>query len=100
MARKKRWKDESIRLKGWDYSLPANYFITLCTNERKPFFGVIKNGVMNLSEIGLIIKEEWEKSFVIRKELFCDIYVIMPDHIHAIAAVLERSGKAGFMIIL
>ena len=100
MARKKRWKDESIRLKGWDYSSPANYFITLCTNERKPFFGIIKNGVMNLSEIGLIIKEEWEKSFVIRKELFCDIYVIMPDHIHAIAAVLERSGKACFMIIL
>jgi len=93
MARKKRWKDESIRLKGWDYSSPANYFITLCTNERKPFFGVIKNGVMNLSEIGLIIKEEWEKSFVIRKELFCDIYVIMPGHIHAIISILEIDSR-------
>ena len=39
---------------------------------------------MILSDIGEIVKEEWTKSFEIRKELSCDAYVIMPNHLHAI----------------
>jgi len=40
-----------------------------------------------LSEIGLLVDKEWLKSFDIRLELFCDSYVIMPNHIHAILRI-------------
>jgi hypothetical protein len=43
-----------------------------------------KNG---LSDIGSLVQLEWEKSFVIRAELFCDYFVIMPNHIHAILRI-------------
>lgn len=43
----------------------------------------------------------WEKSFEIRKELICDRYVIMPNHIHGIIIIddnddvdVETHGRA------
>lgn len=76
-----------IRNQKWDYSWPASYFITLNTHNRIHLFGKIINGQLELSEIGKIINEEWEKSFEIRTELFCDAFVIMPDHLHAILRI-------------
>jgi len=29
----------SIRLRGHDYARPGLYFVTLCTADRRPFFG-------------------------------------------------------------
>ena len=46
---------------------------------------------MVLSDIGSLVQLEWEKSFVIRAELFCDYFVIMPNHIHAILRI-ENGG--------
>ena len=46
---------------------------------------------MFLSDLGKIVKEEWEKSFEIRSELICDTYVIMPNHIHAIIEIKKDS---------
>lgn len=45
---------------------------------------------MSLSDTGQIVLQEWEKSFAIRTELFCDIFVIMPNHIHAIVRIKEN----------
>ena len=50
-------------------------------------FGKIKNQEMHLSPIGEIVKQEWNKSFEIRTNLFCEISVIMPNHIHAILRI-------------
>lgn len=55
---------------------------------------------MYLSECGQIVAEKWQKSFEIRSELFCDAFVIMPNHIHAIlrienpAIIVETPGRA------
>ncbi|MGC8765127.1 MAG: transposase [Brevinematia bacterium] len=87
---KEKYRIESSRLKDWDYSSPGIYFITICTKDRLCLFGNIEKGEMIFSECGLIVKEEWEKSFDIRKELVCDAYVIMPNHIHAIIYILEK----------
>jgi REP element-mobilizing transposase RayT len=76
-----------IRAKFWDYSDPGRYFITVITAGRQPIPGEILNGKMILSHIGEIVEEEWYKSFDIRKELFCDIFQMMPDHLHAIVRI-------------
>ena len=43
---------------------------------------------MRLNHLGEIIREEWEKSFQIRKELICDTYIIMPNHIHGLIGIV------------
>ena len=44
---------------------------------------------MELSDFGKIANNEWDKSFEIRNELFCDEFTIMPNHLHAII-ILEQ----------
>jgi hypothetical protein len=47
---------------------------------------------MVLSGFGEIVNTEWNKSFEIRTELFCDEFVMMPNHLHAIV-VINKSGE-------
>lgn len=57
-------------------------------------FGNIIDGKMHLSPIGEIALAEWEKSFDIRPNLFCDAFVIMPNHIHAILRIdIDRDAQ-------
>jgi len=81
------FRNGPIRAQFWDYSDPGTYFITVCTEGRQCILGHINNGKMILSAIGEIVKEEWYNSFDIRKELFCDIFQMMPDHFHAIVRI-------------
>ena len=76
----------SIRLKGYDYTQPGAYFVTMVTHHRDEIFGEIKNGEMKLSPLGMIVREEWLRSAIIRKEIqiFDDEFVIMPNHLHGI----------------
>jgi REP-associated tyrosine transposase len=51
-----KYRNSSIRLQHWDYSQAAEYFITICTKNRIPYFGHIQDYVMELSEIGEMAK--------------------------------------------
>jgi putative transposase len=42
----------SIRLKGYDYSKPGAYFVTIVTHERKCLFGKIEDGAMRFKRCG------------------------------------------------
>lgn len=89
MAKKfqNKYRTESNRLKGWDYSGNGYYFYTIVTYERQYLFGEIKNGGMILSNFGGIAYAEWYKSFEIRQELILDEFVMMPNHLHAIVVI-------------
>jgi putative transposase len=80
----------SIRLKGYDYTLPGAYFITLVTWQRDCLFGTLTDGKMQLSALGKIVQDEWMRSILIRKEILIheDEYVIMPNHLHAIVWIV------------
>ena len=84
---KNKYRIQSHRLSGWDYSANGYYFITLVTQNRVCNLGGIVNDIMELSEFGKIIDHEWNKSFEIRKELFMGEYVVMPNHLHAIVVM-------------
>jgi hypothetical protein len=43
----------SIRLKGYDYTSPGAYFITICTVNRECLFGEIIEDVVHLNLLGL-----------------------------------------------
>lgn len=92
-----KYRIPSARASWWNYAAPGRYFITFCTAQRRHLFGCVQRGQMRLSPLGDIAREEWERSFAIRAELVCDVYVIMPNHIHAIVEItkpVEMHGRA------
>ena len=95
-----KYRIPTARWQSWDYSSEGLYFITINTAYRECLFGSIVDKEMYLSAYGQIVEEEWNKSFEIRSELFCDAFVIMPNHIHAIlriehpTVIVEPHGRA------
>ena len=86
----------SIRLKGYDYAQAGAYFITICTHQREYLFGQIANKEMKLNDVGLVVKQEWEKSAVLRPYIKLGEFVIMPNHIHGVIILTENiSVRAG-----
>ena len=74
----------SIRLKGYDYSKPGGYFITLCTQDREPIFGKITGGVFIPSEVGAMVTRYWLHIEAEYENIKLDEYIVMPDHMHMI----------------
>ena len=84
---RKKFKDETNRLKNWDYGSNAAYFITICTANRNPFFGEIEKAKMHLSDIGEIANQYWSEIPDHFPFVKLDAYVIMPDHVHGIIII-------------
>ena len=85
---------KSIRLKGYDYSQPGLYFITVCCEDRECRFGKIENNKMVLNENGNIAYNEWIKLSERFPNCELDVFQIMPNHMHGIIS-LNNVG-AGF----
>jgi REP element-mobilizing transposase RayT len=86
----------SIRLKGYDYTQPGAYFVTFCSYQRDEIFGEVINGEMKLSALRKIVRNEWLRSTVIRKEirLFDDEFIVMPNHGHGIIWIVDTTVGA------
>ena len=84
----------SIRLKGYDYSQPGAYFVTLCTKNRACLFGNIVRGEMVRNESGQIIADIWEWMERRYDHVELDKWVIMPNHVHGIL-VITGDGRDG-----
>ena len=90
---RRKYRIASARAAWWDYSREGRYFITVCTANRKCLFGQILQGELYASPIGEIVLQEWEKSFEVRQELFCDAFVLMPNHLHAILRIENENAE-------
>ena len=75
---------KNIRLHGYDYSIPANYFITIVIQDRKCLLGNISNGKMVLSEVGEMVRKTLKDVTDKFEDSEIPHYVIMPNHIHFI----------------
>jgi putative transposase len=89
-----RYRVESTRLQGWDYASAGWYFVTLCTRDRTCWFGDIVDGDMCLSEAGLIVAEEWQKTAEIRPNVELDQWIVMPNHLHGILVITGEAAAA------
>lgn len=75
----------------WHTYSGAEYFVTICTQNREHYFGHIIDGVMNLSAIGEFLKTQIENTETIRcGDVSIPLYCIMPNHIHLIVFVAPR----------
>lgn len=78
----------SIRLKGYDYSQPGLYFITICCQDRAHLFGEIENGEMILNEYGKIANQCWLEIPNHFPNAILHEHIIMPNHIHGIVELV------------
>lgn len=83
-----KYRIASARADWRRYDEEGKYFLTICADNHRHYFGEITNGVMALSDAGRIIEQEWGKSFLLRHELRADEFVIMPNHLHAIIEIV------------
>lgn len=81
------------RLKDFDYSSNASYFLTICSDRRKEIFSkivydeTVGANIVRPSAIGKIIEIDILKIENIYPCVFVDNYVIMPNHIHLILTI-------------
>ena len=81
---KGKYRLKSARLEGWDYSNNGAYFITICTQNRRCFFGKIIDRKIYLSKKGQIINKNWQKITKQFPFVKLDEFVVMPNHVHGI----------------
>ena len=81
---------QSIRLRGYDYSQPGAYFITLCTQNRECNLGEIMNGEMKFTVRGFIIDEFWSKIPDHFPNVELDEFIVMPNHVHGIIVINDE----------
>jgi len=85
----------SVRMKGYDYSQPGEYFVTICSAECREVFGSIVGGEVRLNSWGRAVQSCWEAipSHFPRVEL--DEYAVMPDHLHGLIAIVGEADTGG-----
>lgn len=87
------YRIEPNRCPYWDYSSYGSYFITICTSGRECFLGNIVNKKIKLSEQGFLVKDKLSVLVNPTKGLSLDYWTIMPNHIHLILTISNRSEK-------
>jgi hypothetical protein len=91
----KKHHRRSVRLRGWDYSHAAAYFVTLVTDNRVEIFGRIVNDAMQLSTYGRIAEEYWQEVPAHFNNVELDVFVVMPNHVHGIIVILDEVPAVG-----
>ncbi len=89
---------QSMRLKGYDYSLPGYYYVTICTQDRIKRFGDVLDDVMVLDIAGEMVDVEWNRILERYDHVILDDYQIMPNHMHGILQIrsLENGKNKSF----
>jgi putative transposase len=81
------------RLKGWDYSWAAAYFVTFAVQDRWCCLGTIEDGVVRLSPSGSIVEQCWQELPGQFPGVELDALVIMPNHVHAVLCLTGQGGS-------
>lgn len=88
---------KSTRLKNYRYDSFGLYFITICCDQKKAFFGKVEEQEVQLNELGRIVEEEWEKTEVIRENVQLYEYIVMPNHFHGIIQLFDENNEIEYV---
>jgi putative transposase len=84
---RRRYRKNSLRYPGRDYSRTGKYFVTICIDRMQKRFGKVINGEMQLSELGRIALNLWREIPLHFANTVLDEFVVMPNHIHGIIII-------------
>lgn len=85
--------NRKTRRASWHEYNGGEYFVTICTNDRKHYFGEIVDGAIQLTAIGEYLKLQIENTGIIRDgDVMIPLYAIMPNHVHLIVSIHCRDA--------
>jgi len=79
-----KYRKRAARLNNWDYGSNGQYFVTICTARRKPYFGKFEESGFAPSDIGEYARQCWLSIPDHYEFVQLDAFVLMPDHLHGI----------------
>jgi putative transposase len=85
----------SLRLRGYDYSQEGVYFVTICARNRKCLFGKIIGKEMQLNDAGKMVRSNWQELPERFPNIDLDDFIIMPNHMHAVFAIMQMGTHLG-----
>ncbi|MBK8532600.1 MAG: hypothetical protein IPL64_11985 [Flavobacteriales bacterium] len=83
-------KRDTHRWQGYDYANVGAYYLTICTDDRRHWFGHIVDGVMHRSPIGELAQRCWDAIPEHMPHVDVGEFVVMPNHVHGIVVIRER----------
>ena len=90
LARPRR---RSMRMQGYNHPEPGAYFVTACTHGHETVLGSIHDGQMRLNACGKIVEQSWLDLPGHFSAVQLDVFVAMPNHIHAVLFILPVRGR-------
>ena len=84
-----KYRIPSTRKRDHDYGGQGTYFITICTDGFKSYFGHFDEDGLILNRLGQQTHQEWRKTEEIRKDMNITLhaFVVMPNHFHALFTI-------------
>ncbi len=89
-----KYRIESTRLHGHDYASAGWYHVVLCTRDRMCCLGEVRDGIVGLSDAGMIVAEEWQRTHQVRPYVRLDTWIVMPNYIHGILGITTATPAA------
>lgn len=92
---------KQLRLKNYDYSQNGCYFITICTEDKKPILSEIVTVVgcdpapkkeIRLKDCGKTVEKYINSIHMAYSSVYIENYIIMPNHIH-ILLLIDTYGQ-------
>ena len=83
----------SIRLKGYDYTQPGAYFVTMLASGHKCIFGEILDHEIVLSILGKLVEKYWLEIPNHFYNAEVKPFSVMPNHIHGINTLQEDDRR-------
>ena len=96
MKNDKKYHRRSIRLKGHNYSLLGEYFVTICAKNRRCLFGNIVNDKMVLNDVGMAAERCLRQIPKHYPDAIMDEYIIMPNPVHIIIMINNNIGANNY----
>ena len=72
----------------------GDYFVTICTFGREQSFGTISEGRMHFTALGQFADESLKGLPTHYSYVAIPLYIVMPNHVHAIISIRARSGDS------
>ena len=88
-----KYRIPSARLQSWDYGWDGAYYITICSHNRKQYFGDVVNGKMQLSNIGVLADVFWHEIKNHSKNTELGEFIVMPNHVHGILLIVGNDDE-------
>lgn len=90
MVQKRR--RHSVRLRGYNYSSPGDYFVTICTFQRECFLCDIERSRVKPTVFGTIVQKCWHSLPSHYSHVTLGTFIVMPNHVHGIITLSQKDS--------